>query len=164
MYERIISWDILNQVGQKLTVGQHGFLSGRSCTSNLLESLDYILDCTEDNQGADILYFDFSKAFDSVSHYRLLVKMKCLGVNYSTCNKAYSKPKAVLSGVPQDLVLGPVLFLMSVNDIPESITSFVRMFADDVKMIVKSRDLQNTQEDLNTLQIWQNVWELDFLI
>ena len=52
---------------------------------------------------------------------------------------------------------------MFVNDIPESIiTIFLRMFADDVKMIVESSDLQNTQKDLNTLLIWQSLWELEF--
>ena len=59
---------------------QHGFMRGRSCLSNLLETMDAVNDLLAEGGCADILYFDFSKAFDSVPHHRLLVKLKNFGI------------------------------------------------------------------------------------
>ena len=75
---------IFNHVEDKLSLDQHGFVGGRSCTSNLLEAFDTILDMIDDGLPVDVLFFDFKKAFDTVPHYRLLVKLESFGINGST--------------------------------------------------------------------------------
>ena len=79
-YEKLLREYILDGVEQVLSSTQHGFMKGRSCLSNLLESIDAVNDLLAEGGCADILYFDFSKAFDSVPHHRLLVKLRNIGV------------------------------------------------------------------------------------
>ena len=77
---------------------------------------------------------------------------------------AVSKEKIVLSGVPQGSVLGPILFLLFINDLPEAMSNVIKMFADDVKMIVNPAQLQSIQNDLKLLQEWEINWLLKFNI
>ena len=128
----------------------------------------------------DILYFDFCKAFDTVPHHRLLVKLKAIGFSDNMLNiignflsnrtmkvkvgDAVSKEKIVLSGVPHGSVLGPILFLLFINDLPEAMSNVIKMFADDVKMIVNPAQLQSIQNDLKLLQEWEINWLLKFNI
>ena len=124
---------------------------------------------------------DFSKAFDKVPHKRLLSKLLAYGINGEllnwfesfltnrvqrvVCDGEISDPKCVLSGVPQGTVLGPLLFLLYVNDIPDNITSTVRLFADDCLVYRTTNspaDQQLLQEDLNRLENWQNKWQMNF--
>jgi len=130
VYEKLLREYILNGVEQLLSSKQHGFMKGRSCLSNLLETIDTVNDLLAEGGCADILYFDFSKAFDSVPHDRLLIKMKKLGIPDDILNiiedflvgrtmrvkvgDEFSKLKFILSGVPQGSVLGPLLFLLFV--------------------------------------------------
>ena len=79
-YEKLLKEYILDGVEQVLSSTQHGFMKGRSCLSNLLESIDAVNDLLAEGGCADILYFDFSKAFDTVPHHRLLVKLRNIGV------------------------------------------------------------------------------------
>ena len=79
-YEKLLREYILDGVEQLLSRKQHGFMKGRSCLSNLLESIDAVNDLLAEGGCADILYFDFSKAFDSVPHHRLLIKLKNFGI------------------------------------------------------------------------------------
>ena len=80
VFERIIRDDILNFVENKLTTEQHGFMKGKSCLTNLLETFDCILDLLEEGAPVDLFYFDFKKAFDRVPHKRLLLKLEKLGI------------------------------------------------------------------------------------
>ena len=100
--------------------------------------------------GIDVLYLDYRKAFDSVPHKRLLKKLKLYGINGKLLRWIQSFLEArlmrvrirgsfsdwieVLNGVPQGSVLGPLLFLLFVNDLPDWIKNGMRMFADDVKI------------------------------
>ena len=75
---------------------------------------------------------------------------------------SFSNTHEVTSGVPQGSVLGPLLFLLYINDLPEGISSYISLFADDVKMITKSSQHLTSQHDLEKLCEWQNNWLLKF--
>ena len=129
----------------------------------------------------DVIIMDFAKAFDKVPHKRLLYKLHYYGIRGSThkwiaswLSERYQKvvldgqasdPVPVLSGVPQGSVLGPVLFLIFINDLPDNIRSSVRLFADDCVLyrnINLLSDWQILQEDLNSLAQWEIDWQMKF--
>ena len=158
---------------------QHGFMQGRSCLTNLLESLECWTQALDNGYGIDVLYLDYRKAFDSVPHKRLLEKLKIYGVQGKLLTwiqsflaarlmrvgirGSFSDWIKVLSGVPQGSVLGPLLFLLFVNDLPDWIKNSMRMFADDVKIwnvISSTTDSKSLQEDLNSLTRWSSKWLL----
>ena len=157
---------------------QHGFVGGRSCVSNLLETIDAILDMIAEGAPVDVLYLDFCKAFDTVPHHRLLVKLESYGIVGSTLeiirdflsNRSmkvvvggeFSQSCKVTSGVPQGSVLGPLLFLLFINDLPESVKSQVMLFADDVKLLGNANEGQIIKSDIAMLEEWENIWLLRF--
>ena len=164
-----------------VTSVQHGFMSSRSCLTNLLESLENWTKALDDGYGIDIVYLDFRKAFDSVPHQRLLKKLKMYGITGKALEwigsflesrtmrvgvrNSFSDWLEVTSGVPQGSVLGPLLFLLYVNDLPQWITTNIRMFADDTKLwhkISTTLDSQLLQNDLNSLEKWSTIWQLKF--
>ena len=129
----------------------------------------------------DMIILDFSKAFDHVPHLPLLAKIHHYGIRGSTYNwirsfiqnrnqqvvvdGATSDMVEVISGVPQGTVLGPLLFLMFINDLPDTVTSNTRLFADDciIYRTVKSiQDCLQLQEDLRELAIWEETWGMLF--
>ena len=160
---------------------QHGFLPGRSCTTQLLEVLDKWTEIVDNGGALDVIYLDLAKAFDSVPHKRLLVKLQSYGVrgNLLKWIESFllgrrqrvmiagigSEWVSVLSGVPQGSVLGPVLFICYINDMPNTILSFIYIYADDTKI---SREVSGThgynklQTDLNQIQTWSDDWQLKF--
>ena len=156
----------------------HGFTTGRSCTSNLIECLDTILDMVDDGFPDDMLFFDFSKAFDTVPHYRLLVKLENYGVTGGTLEiirdflsdrsmrvgvgDHFSESRRIVSGVPQGSILGPLLFLLFINDLPTEVKNKVFLFADDLKMIVNPTRKDIVESDLRCLERWENTWLLRF--
>ena len=178
IYEKLIREHLLGYVSGIINAKQHGFVPGKSCLSNLLEAIDAVNDFLGEDNCVDILYFDFAKAFDTVSHHRLIVKLEAMGISQHflnilanfltgrtmkvTVGNALSESKPVLSGVPQGSVLGPLLFLLYINDLPTCVKSIVKLFADDLKMIVSPYNFANTQVDLDALNLWESKWLLKF--
>ena len=178
LYEKLVKTHIFNHVEDKLSVDQHGFVGGRSCTSNLLEAFDTILDMIDDGLPVDVLFFDFKKAFDTVPHYRLLVKLESFGINGSTLEiisdflsdrrmrvgvgDKFSEIFRIVSGVPQGSVLGPLLFLLFINDLPNNIRNKVFMFADDLKLVADATNINDISNDLIELENWEDLWQLRF--
>ena len=126
VYQKLVRRHIIDHAEGSVTRDQHGFISGRSCTSNLLEAFDTIIDMMDEGLPVDILYFDFRKAFDTVPHHRLLVKLENMGITGETLEiikdflsdremwivvgDSFSEVLNIVSGVPQGSVLGPILF------------------------------------------------------
>ena len=160
---------------------QHGFQSGRSCVTQLLECFHQWADDLNMGKGTDTIYLDFSKAFDSVSHSHLLYKLH----HYSIRGKLLLWLKSfltnrrqrvvqqqhmsawshVVSGVPQGTISGPVLFLIILNDIPECCNTYVKVFADDTKLFnnnTNRTECHYIQYDLNALSAWSKTWHMNF--
>ena len=126
---------------------QHGFRSQRSCDTQLVDLSHQLVSALHDGTQTDVIALDFAKAFDTVPHTHLLFKLERLGVDSATrgwissflhgrrqrvlLDGEKSDEAAVLSGVPQGSVIGPVLFLAYINDLAQGISSDVRLFADD---------------------------------
>ena len=167
---------------------QHGFRSQRSCETQLVQFVHDIISNLDGavNRGdkrTDLIIKDFAKAFDKVPHRRLLHKLEYYGIRGSThkwinswlsgrtqqvvLDGQASDPVPVLSGVPQDLVLGLVLFLIFINDLPDNIRSSVRLFADDCVLyknihVHSLHDCLILQEDLTSLGQWEAKWQMKF--
>ena len=129
---------------------QHGFRTGRSCLSQLLEHVDTLINILQDDSNADVVYLDFAKAFDKVDFNIALNKINKLGINgkiyewiksflthrYQSVivNGIKSDPQPMISGVPQGSVLGPLIFLILIGDIDKDIVkAIVKSFADDTR-------------------------------
>ena len=144
---------------------QYGFINGRSTSLQLLNLLDKWTKHLDNNrEGVDIIYTDFEKAFDKVPHKRLLFKLKRVRID----NK-YSKWNKVTSGIPQGSVLGPILFIIYINDLPDICPECVdlTLFADDAKMsktLVNLDDKLQLQTTLNKIVIWSKYWLLSLNI
>ena len=152
---------------------QHGFVQGKSCLTNLLETLEDITASIDEGSEIDMIYLDFSKAFDSVLYRRLLKKLEAHGIKGKilswikdfligrkqqvVVNGIKSKKSDVISGVPQGSVLGPSLFVLYITDIDIGIRSNIQKFADDTKIyrqIDSEDDIKILQEDLIKLEEW----------
>ena len=129
----------------------------------------------------DVLVLDFSKTFDTVPHDRLLGKLEHYGISGPILNwinvflktreqrvqvgGAFSSPTSVNSGVPQGMILEPLLFLLHINDLPQVVSSQVRLFADDCLLYrgIRCREDQLAlQRDLTTLSNWGDTWGMKF--
>ena len=173
LFEHIICRHVLDHLEQHkiITDLQHGFRSGRSCKIQLITTFQDIAEMY-DKKGSqiDIAVLDFSKAFDTVPHDGLLSKLKHYGIDRHiwqwTSNFLKNRKQCVVvdgvsssladvdSGVPQGTALGPILFLLHINDLPSIVSSKVRLIADDCliyRQIKSNNDQIELQRDLNLL-------------
>ncbi len=161
---------------------QHGFLKGKSTSTQMATFIHELSRILDDAGQVDVAYLDFSKAFDSVSHTHLLHKLKGFGIHgelhrwfCSYLSNRFQRVSVegensswlpVISGVPQGSILGPLLFLLFINDMPDCLNhSEIALFADDskcYKRISSIEDCQNLQEDINHLFTWSNIWRMKF--
>ena len=163
---------------------QHGFQRGRSTLTNLLEHLETLTKNVDSGNAVDVLYLDFSKAFDRLPHQRLLKKLEGLGVrgkvlawisNWLQNRKQRvivrgkkSAWMSVISGVPQGSVLGPLLFIAFINDLEtvlEGLQCTVSKFADDTKIqkIVNTpQEQEQMQQVIDSLVKWCSDWGMSW--
>ena len=168
-----------------LNSSQHGFRRHRSCLTNLLHFLETLTLLLDEGHSVDVFYLDFSKAFDRVPpHQRLLAKLDAHGIagdlhtwieswlserkQRVVLNGSCSTWSDVLSGVPQGSVLGPLLFIIYINDIDSAVDTLhciLFKFADDSKGVYTVDSINeclNLQANLNSLYQWSADWNLLF--
>lgn len=185
MLESIIKDSIMEHIYKLklLNKSQHGFLPKRSCLTNLLTFFEKVHDWIDNGDPVDVLYLDFKKAFDKVPHQRLLLKISSFGIKgylYSwirnwllgrkqrvVLNNNVSSWKPVSSGVPQGSVLGPILFLLFINDLDSDIVNVLLKFADDAKLFGRVNDdtkIGTLKDDILKLSTWAKEWGMQFNI
>lgn len=183
LMESFIKYTIMNHLRNEklMSPKQFGFISGRSTTTQLLNYLNKCIDKIVEGNVVDSIYLDFAKAFDSVPHKRLLHKIASYGITGNILrwieafltdrtqtvkvNESTSDLAAVLSGIPQGSVLGPILFIIYINDLLDNIKSDGLLFADDTKIfhtILSRDDALALQSDIDKLEKWSDTWLLKF--
>ena len=184
--ERILKGKILLHLksNKLINPSQHGFLPKRSTSTNLVAYLDYLTKKLDEGLPVDVLYLDFSKAFDKVPHKRLIQKLKSYKLSKEItkwietwlANRkqrvlvkgAFSEWQDVLSSVIQGSVLGPILFLIYINDIDQCIgqkEGILSKFADDTKaakVVNNSHTAAEMQEVIQNLETWCKTWGMCF--
>ncbi len=156
---------------------QYGFVKGRSTTLQLLRVIEDWTAAVDRGEKVDVIYFDFAKAFDTVPHRRLLAKLEAYGITGLTLAwvKSFltgreqmvsvggkkSRRHPVTSGIPQGSVLGPTLYVVYVNDLPDAVICRMLLFADDTKIyrvIIDANDRIFLQQDVERMRRWAMKW------
>ena len=178
--ECIVYNHIINFLLPQISNSQFGFQPGKSTLCQLLKFTSGVLDALDHNLNVGTIYLDFSKAFDSIPHEELLFNLRSFGITgqlwswfqaYLTSRRQCVAVNGVLSsflpvksGVPQGSILGSLLFILYVNDLPiELYNSSIFLFADDTKgyKIIRSpTDRHLLQQDLDNICNWSRKWKL----
>ena len=175
-FERLLKNEILSRTNHLLDERQHGFLANKSCTTNMIGFCDSLALSLNDHKRTDVIYFDLSKVFDSVNHDLILYKLKNYYnidgrllkfiMNYLSgreqcvlVGNSKSNSRQVLSGVPQGSILGPILFVLFINDLPSELSTGTNLalYADDTKIwrtINCEHDHELLQKDISYLHNW----------
>ena len=160
---------------------QYGFINKRSTVTQLIHFIDKCCETTSQGKVVDCIYFDFAKAFDTVPHRRLQKKLECYGIvgpifnwiksflsdrkQLVNVNGSKSSLDPVVSGIPQGSVLGPLLFVIYINDLPDHVISSLYLFADDTKLVKEINshyDSLIVQSDIDAMSKWSRDWLLKF--
>ena len=184
--ERIVFRQMFNFIRDQnlLYRQQSGFIPGDSCVNQLVYLYDMIMKAMENKKQVKFVFCDITKAFDRVWHEGLLHKLSNFGFDYMAkqwlanylsnrkqrvvVDNETSEWTAIHAGVPQGSVLGPLLFLIYINDLPSGMSSGVSMFADDTCLYIDyTRDDQSAkqttlQDDIATLEAWSKQWLVTF--
>ena len=172
LFEEVIVTQVSFNIEKYISPYQHGFLKGKSTTTNLLVFVAHVIEGFSNGLSTDTIYTDSKKAFDYVNHLLMVFKSRQFGFSdrWFLWLESYlsnrtqrvvfknniSREILVTSGVPQGSHLGPLLFLIFINDLPTVIqNSRILLFADDVKLFYSfSTDCAPLQNDLNNLAKW----------
>ena len=165
-----------------ISKNQSGFIPGDSTINQLLAITTEIFNAFESVDETRAVFLDISKAFDKVWHEGLVFKLRQNGIKDNlinlitsflsnreqrvVLNGVQSNWEHIYSGVPQGSVLGPLLFLIYINDLSENINSKLKLFADDSSLFIKVRNVDEAQSllmsDLETISSWANQWKMQF--
>ena len=186
IFERIIYKNLFDYFHQNKFLSEHqsGFRSGDSCVSQLIAITHELYKSFDGTPSLDTrgVFLDISKAFDKVWHEGLLYKLKCYCVEGAFFNILENylrdqKQRVVLNGqsppwldvnagVPHGSVLGPLLFLIYINDLPDNLVCRAKLFADDTSIFSTAHELtsssKNLNKDLSTIKNWAFQWKMAF--
>ena len=177
VYEKVICSRLLSYLEDNnlLVKQQHGFRKQHSTESAILQFVSNVYKCLEEKHFVVGIFIDLSKAFDTIDHNILLYKLNNIGIRGVThrlfqsylcnrtqsvyCNKKYSQIQHISQGVPQGSILGPILFLVYINDIINASTKIdFTIYADDTTLLMKDTNILTLHEivttELNNIDLW----------
>lgn len=174
LFEQLVTHRLIRTISSIVSPQQHGFISGKSTVTNLLEFTCHITNSFSKGLQTDVVFTDLSKAFDKVNHSLLIYKLEKIGFPINLVkwlasylhdrtqrvlfNSVCSQEIYVCSGVPQGSHIGPLLFVLFINDLPSVINNAsILMYADDVKIFYSSNNIADfdlLKSDLVALTNW----------